>query len=132
MLTFVDGGKVFVEQPIQNGLQILLLRKATTLVDILFVDNLEGVGSALEDVEHLAHITAGQIDQSLLAILGDVNLFVLNYKVETIFDLSRLERGETKLGATRLNGRDDLVEVVANETKANIQRILFDNCNLVN
>jgi hypothetical protein len=46
---------------------------------------------------------------------------------ETAADLLRLERGEAEARAPRLQGRDNLAHIVANEAKARVLGVLFDN-----
>lgn len=42
-----------------------------------------------------------------------------------------LERREAELGAPRLQGRDDLVHVVADHAESGVLRELLDNCAMV-
>lgn len=42
--------------------------------------------------------------------------------------MKRLEKDAPEAGAARLDGRDDFVDVVADDAEAHILRVLLDDC----
>ena len=127
----IDIGESASKQPLENSVNLFLGRYPTALVDIGLVDQLEGTGDTLEHVEHFPHVTLSQLHQCLFAVLGGRHTLLLDHIVQSIHYLARLQRCKSKLGTARLDGRNDLVQVVADETKAHIFRILLNNCNNV-
>ena len=82
----------------------------------------------LENVESATHVAAGELEESLFAVLSDVAAFGLDDMVESIFDLVEFERVETETGTTRLDGGNDLVDVIADDAEADVLGVLLNDC----
>ena len=53
---------------------------------------------------------------------------VVNDVVQPVLDLVELERVEAEARAARLDGGNDLVDVVADDAEAHVARVLLDDC----
>jgi hypothetical protein len=53
--------------------------------------------------------------------------FRVHNMVQPFLHLHNRQRGEPEPGATALNGRRDLVDIIANDAKADVLRVLFDD-----
>ena len=86
----------------------------------------------LEHIHNSPHITLAQPKNSSDSIMGYFNIFILTNIFNSSDCIIKRYLLELKPSASRLKGRNDLRNVVRNETKSSVACILFDNCDISN
>lgn len=114
-----------LHQAVHDQLNVLLSRLTTAGVHIVGVHAIVRHRGALQQVDHLSHVAAAQVDQRLSAVVGHVQLFRLDHVLQSRQNLLLAQRTETKARTSGLQCRYDLGQVVADQTEANVLGVLL-------
>lgn len=129
-LTLEGGLYVFLEHPLHNLSDLPRLWLPHARVHVLLGHIFaEGKRCGLQGVERTSHVALGELDQRVQAFRGQANLLLLGDRLHSRQHLLALERGEPKASAARLDRRDQLRQVVADEAEARVFGELLNHWN---
>ena len=114
-------------QTVHNQLDVRLARLTAAGVHTVGVHPIVRHRRTLQQIDHLAHVAAAQLDQRLLAVLGHVHVLHINHLLQSRHNLLLVQRSETKARTSRLQRRYDLGQVVADQTETNVVRVLLND-----
>lgn len=128
-LTLVGRRKLVVHHALDHRFDVSRPRVPRTVVHSLLVDSFSVCGmTGLQHVERPPHVSPRQLHQRLFAVACNLDAFGLDDMVQARLDLIQLQRVEAESCAARLDGLDDLVDVVTDDAEANVAGVLFDHC----
>jgi hypothetical protein len=86
-----------------------------------------GHGRRLKQVQDASHISPAELQNGLETVWSEFHVFFPGDMFESSLNLGLGQGRKTKAGTTGLKGRNDFANVVANETKASIFGVLFND-----
>jgi hypothetical protein len=81
----------------------------------------------LQHVQHFSHIARGKLNDCLDSTIVNIYILLLDYLIELGANVRISKWPEAEFRATRLNGWDDLVHMVANQTESRILCVFLDD-----
>ena len=125
----VKGGReLLLEHRVEGRLDVERMRVSRACVHAVFVNEaawLAGRVACLQDVEGAAHVAMRELEDGGLGAVIDAAVLGGDDAVDAALDLRAIEGREPEARAATLDGRDDFVDVVADNAEAHVACVLL-------
>lgn len=126
-LTLITRPKLVGHHGVDHELDIAGVRVACAGIHGRLVCHIIGSMARLKHIKDASHVPLGEFEERRLPVLRDINVFCLNNRLQALLHLGHGKGRKSKAGTAGLDGRDDLVHVVADYAEADVACVLLDH-----